>query len=174
MNSLHHVWCPVPNIWSNSLKMIHLVTALDKVLCYARRLQSTWPKNIFGRIKLLYPKHLELHFEMQKSKAVTDSPSWDLKKSVCFPLANGWFQPPSKAMAQIRLQSHDFWTYPDDSRRDRSAHAPVLNYQCPGSCLLIPAVGFWLSNWEVGVGWILLSWDDIPLKSQAQTPHHVF
>ena len=23
--------------------------------------------------------------------------------------------------------------------------------QCPGSCLLIPAVGFWLSNWEVGV-----------------------
>ena len=80
VNSLHHVWCPVPNIWSNSLKMIHLVTALDKVLCYARRLQSTWPKNIFGRIKLLYPKHLELHFEMQKSKAVTDSPSWDLKK----------------------------------------------------------------------------------------------
>ena len=84
--------------------MIHLVTALDKVLHYARRLQSTWPKNIFGRLKLLYPKHLELlypkhlkllypkhlklfypkhlefHFEMQKCKTVNDSPSWDLKK----------------------------------------------------------------------------------------------
>ena len=56
--------------------------------------------------------------------------------------------------------------------RVRTAHAPVLNYQCPGSCLLILAVGFWLYNWEVGVGRILLlSWDDIPSKSQAQAPY---
>ena len=105
---------------------------------------------------------------MQKCKTVNDSPSWDLKKNVCYPLATGWFQPPSKAMAQIRLQSHDFWTYPDDSRRDWIAHAPVPTM--PGK--LSSYTGSKVLTFQLGSGSrvgriLLLSWDDIPLKSQA-------
>ena len=49
-------------------------------------------------------------------------------------------------MTWVCLRAHDSWAYCEDSRRDR---VRMRLYQCPGSCLLMPAVVFWLSDRRV-------------------------
>ena len=105
---------------------------------------------------------------MQKSKAVTDSRSWDLKKCLfsvgqwlVSATVEGYGADPSAITWLLDLS----WWFPQ-------------RLVCACACTKLPMPGKLSSytgsrflTFQLGSGSLLLSWDDIPSKSQAQAPY---